>query len=119
MRRTGGSAGAVTTEVALALPAVALVLAGAITVVGVLSARASTADAARAAARAAARGDADDVVRAVAHAAHAPVRSVGIARGADGLVTVVVVSRPPSWTDRLPVPDVTASAVAHDETVAP
>src|SRR5687768_16683862 len=98
----------VTTEVALALPAVAVVLVASLTVVGVLSTRASCADAARAAARAAARGESDDVVHDVARKAHPSVRGVDVRRDVDGLVTVVVEARPAPWSARLPVPDVTA-----------
>ena len=63
--------------------------------------------------------ESDDVVRDVARKAHPAVRGVDVRRDVGGLVTVVVEARPAPWSARLPVPDVTASATAHDESASP
>lgn len=96
----GGRAvrGSVTAETALALPALALVLAGVLATGRVLLAQVSCVDAARAGARAAARAEADPQVRALVTSLAPPGSLVGIRR-AEGLVHVEVVA-----SVQLPVP---------------
>jgi hypothetical protein len=76
----------VTAELALALPAVVLVLAAVLTLAAAANAQLHAADAARAAARAVAIGEDDAAVRAV----------VGRVAGADATVTV---SRGDPWVE--------------------
>jgi len=102
----------VTAETAVALPAVALLFAGALAVVGAVDRRLSVVDAAHAGARVAARGQPDADVAGAVHRV-VPGASVEVARSA-GLVTVSVTSR----VD-LPVVSVVtvhADATALDET---
>ncbi|MCB7135254.1 TadE family type IV pilus minor pilin [Cellulosimicrobium marinum] len=85
-RRATSERGAVTAELAVALPAVVLVLAGVLAVSAASGAQMRSADAARAGARAAAIGEEDAVVRATAeHVA------------GDG--TLVVVHRDDPWVE--------------------
>lgn len=104
----------VTAELALALPALVLVLLGALTVQLVVVARASCADAARAAARVAARGEADSAVIEAARTIHPRADHVAISR-VDGLVTVRVRARAPGLVGSVTGVEVVASAVAADE----
>lgn len=104
----------VTAEMAMALPALVLVLGFALSVQAVLGARAVCADAARAGARAAARGDGDDVVSASARRVLPRSSDISVTRAA-GLVEVTVATRPHGVLALLPLPEVTAVAVALDE----
>ncbi|MGH8825882.1 MAG: TadE family type IV pilus minor pilin [Jiangellaceae bacterium] len=109
--------GAVTAEIATALPALVVVVIGAVWVVSVGLAQLRCADAAREAARAAARGDDPAVVSSVAEAA-APDGAVVRVRVEGELVTVEVVARIPlplPFGDRVPAPTVRASAAAVTE----
>ncbi|MGQ0626209.1 MAG: TadE family type IV pilus minor pilin [Sporichthyaceae bacterium] len=110
--RCHGDRGAVTVELALAMPALVLVLAAAVWVISVLSTAMACTDAARAGARAAARGESEHVVRAI-------VRDVGPAgaqltqrvSGAVVLVRVRVRIEAP-WGLPAPGVDVGGQAVA-------
>lgn len=109
--------GVVTAEIATALPALVVVVIGAVWVVAVGLAQLRCADAAREAARAAARGDAPAVVSSVADAA-APDGATVRVHVEDELVTVEVstpVPVPLPFGDRVPAPTVRASAAAVTE----
>jgi len=109
--------GVVTAEIATALPALVVVVIGAVWVVAVGLAQLRCADAAREAARAAARGDAPAVVSSVAEAA-APDGATVRVHVEDELVTVEVstpVPVPLPFGDRVPAPTVRASAAAVTE----
>ncbi|MGQ0632333.1 MAG: TadE family type IV pilus minor pilin [Sporichthyaceae bacterium] len=112
LRCSRGDRGAVTAELALAMPALVLVLAAAVWVISVVGAALACADAARAGARAAARGESAEQIRAVVRDV-GPQRSRVTHRVENGLVTVAVrVRLPAPWG--LPVPglDVGGQAVA-------
>jgi len=109
--------GAVTAEIAAALPALMLVVVAAIWAVALGLAQLRCADAAREAARAAARGEPTATVRDVAHAVAPAGAAMRIAEQ-DGLVTVECTAplRPPvPFGDRLPAPTVRSSATAVGE----
>ncbi len=109
--------GVVTAEIATALPALVVVVIGAVWVVAVGLAQLRCADAAREAARAAARGDAPAVVSSVAEAT-APDGATVRVHVEDELVTVEVSTRVPvplPFGDRVPAPTVRASAAAVTE----
>ena len=82
----GRDRGAVTAELALALPVVVLVLAALLATAGGLTAKLRCADAARGAARAAALGQSDSEV-------------TGVARGIAGRDSTVRVLREPPWVE--------------------
>lgn len=107
------NAGSVTAETAVALPALLVVLAGALSVLAAVSAQLRCVDVARLAARAAARGDADaEVLRQAVDAA--PGARLQVQR-ADGLVRVrVTLGVGPRAV--LPLA-VSAEAAAGDETL--
>jgi Flp pilus assembly protein TadG len=111
--------GAVTAELAVAMPAVLVVLAAVLSVGQAVLAQVSCVDAARAGARAAARGDALDDVRQTALTAVAgALRPVGAAdvdvvQGGD--VVVVTVSRPVRLMVLGPAVRVSGRAVAMRE----
>ena len=116
---SGGAAdrGAVTAEIAAALPALVLVVIAALWTLSLGLMQLRCADAAREAARAAARGDDPAVVRQVAEAV-APTGAVVEVTERDGLVVVEVAVevRPPvPFADRLPAPTVSAESVAVEE----
>jgi Flp pilus assembly protein TadG len=109
--------GAVTAEIAAALPALVLVVIAALWTLSLGLMQLRCADAAREAARAAARGDDAAVVRQVAEAV-APAGAVIEVTERDGLVVVEVAVdvRPPvPFADRLPAPTVSAESVAVEE----
>jgi Flp pilus assembly protein TadG len=115
----GGAAdrGAVTAEIAAALPALVLVVIAALWTLSLGLMQLRCADAAREAARAAARGDDPAVVRQVAEAV-APAGAVVEVTERDGLVVVEVAVevRPPvPFADQLPAPTVSAESVAVEE----
>ena len=103
----------VTAEMAVALPALVLVLGAALTVQSVVATRARCLDAARAGARAAARGDSEPAIRAAVAATYPRVDAVTFRRSA-ALVQVVVSARPGGFV-RIALPEVSASAVAAEE----
>lgn len=112
-----GQRGAVTAEIAAALPALVLVTVVAIWGIALGLAQLRCADAAREAVRAAARGDDPTVVRQVAEAT-APNGAVIVVTERDGLVVVEVqvdVAPPLPFADRLPRPTVSATASAVEE----
>lgn len=109
--------GAVTAEVAAALPALILVVVAVLWVIALGTTQLRSADAAREAARAAARGDDPAIVREVAEAVAPDGATVHVTER-DGLVTVQVEVRvhpPMPFGDRIPAPTVRASAVAIEE----
>jgi hypothetical protein len=108
------SPGAVTAEVAAALPALVVVVIAAVWVVSIALAQMRCADAAREAARAAARGDETSVVVDVAKAIASDDARVRVRVEGD-LVTVEVSARIPvpiPFGDGLPAPTVHATAAA-------
>lgn len=110
--------GAVTAEIAAALPALILVVLAAVWTLSLGLTQLRCADAAREAARAAARGDDASVVRQVAEAV-APAGAVVEVSEQDGLVIVEVavkVRAPVPFADRLPAPTVSAESIAIEET---
>lgn len=109
--------GAVTAEIATALPALVVVVIGAVWVVSVGLTQLRCADAAREAARAAARGDDPAVVSSVAEAT-APDGAAVQVRVEGDIVTVEVAARVPPplpFGDHVAAPTVRASAVAVKE----
>lgn len=115
--RSAGDRGAVTAEIAAALPALVLVVIAALWTLSLGLMQLRCADAAREAARAAARGDDPAIVRQVAEAV-APAGAVVEVTEHDGLVVVEVAVevRPPvPFADRLPAPTVSAESVAVEE----
>ena len=110
--------GAVTAEIAAALPALVLVTAIAIWGIAVGLAQLRCADAAREAVRAAARGDDATVVQRVAEAT-APAGAEIVVTARDGLIVVEVradIGLPLPFADRIPAPTVSATASAVEET---
>lgn len=109
--------GAVTAEIAAALPALVFVVAAAVWVVAIALAQLRCADAAREAARAAARGDSPAVVSELAEAAGPDGATVRVRVEGD-LVTVEVSAKVPvpvPFGERVPAPTVRASAAAVRE----
>ncbi|HEU0213938.1 MAG TPA: TadE family type IV pilus minor pilin [Jiangellaceae bacterium] len=109
--------GAVTAEIATALPALVVVVIGALWVVSVGLAQLRCADAAREAARAAARGDEPAVVSSLARAVAPDGAAVRVHVKGD-VVTVEVTARVPPplpFGDQLVSPTVRASAAAITE----
>lgn len=109
--------GAVTAEIAAALPALVLVTVVAIWGIALGLAQLRCADAAREAVRAAARGDDPAVVRQVAEVT-APAGAEILVTDQAGLVSVEVrldVAPPLPFADRLPGPTVSATASALEE----
>jgi hypothetical protein len=109
--------GAVTAEIATALPALVVVVIGAVWVVSVGLAQLRCGDAAREAARAAARGDEPEVVSSVAETT-APDGATVRVRVDGSFVTVEVTAKVPlplPFGDQLPAPTVGASAAAVRE----
>jgi Flp pilus assembly protein TadG len=111
--------GAVTAELAVAMPAVLVVLAAVLSVGQAVLAQVSCVDAARAGARAAARGDALDDVRQTALTAVAgapqPVGAADVDVVQGGDVVVVTVSRPVRLMVLGPAVRVSGRAVAMRE----
>jgi Flp pilus assembly protein TadG len=115
--RTATDNGAVTAEIAAALPALILVVLAALWTLSLGLMQLRCADAAREAARAAARGDDPAVVRQVAEAV-APSGAVVDVTERDGLVIVEVavqVRAPVPFGDHLPAPTVSAESIAVEE----
>lgn len=104
----------VTAEIALALPALVLVLGFAVSLMVAVGTRASCADAARAGARAAARGESEAVVVATVRRVLPRADPIQVERSG-GLVTVRVGATPDAVIARLVLPSVRASATAADE----
>lgn len=112
-----GERGAVTAEIAAALPALVLVMVMAIWAIAIGLAQLRCADAAREAVRAAARGDDSAIIRQVAEAT-APAGAEITVTGRDGLLVVEVradVRAPLPFADRVPAPTVSATASAIGE----
>jgi hypothetical protein len=103
-----------TAELAVALPAVFLVIGAGMAAVSVLTAQLRCVDAAREAARAAGRGEAAAVVRSVAAGA-GPAGAAVTVTGDGTTVTVVVSARSHAGRGLLPSFRVDASAVARRE----
>ncbi len=116
LRRRHHDHGSVTAETAVALPALILVVAALVWLIGVLGAHVRCADAAREAVRAAARGDDAGAVRAVA-AEVAPAGSVVDVSSGDTVRAVVTarVNAPGLLASLLPAMTVSGSAVALPE----
>jgi Flp pilus assembly protein TadG len=110
-RRDGGMA---TAELAVALPAVVLVIAAGMSAVSVMTAQLRCVDAAREAARAAARGENQTVVRSVAGQS-GPVGAAVVVGGDAGSVTVTVSAETRTGGGLLPSFRVEATAVARRE----
>lgn len=113
----GRQRGAVTAEIAAALPALVLVVLAAVWTIVLGLTQLRCADAAREAARAAARGEQAATVRDVAQAV-APEGATIRVTERDGLVIVqcAAPTRPPvPFGDRLPGPTVRSSATAVEE----
>lgn len=109
--------GAVTAEIAAALPALVVVVIGAVWVVSIALAQMRCADAAREAARAAARGEDPAVVADVAGEVAPDGARVRVDVESD-LVTVEVSARIPvplPFADGVPTPTVRATAAAVKE----
>jgi Flp pilus assembly protein TadG len=116
-RRRKGESGAVTAELALALPTLMLIVAVGIWMQSAVALQARCQDAARAGARAAARGDPDTAIRSAISAALPVGASVGISR-AGSQVTVTVsasVPVPGGLSSFVSGPSVSGSAAAQDE----
>jgi Flp pilus assembly protein TadG len=105
-----------TAELVACLPVLVLLLAFALSVVSVGSARVRAQDAAREAARAAARGDLRAAHRLAAETA--PGSSIAISTSTDEVAAVVRLHAP-LFVDWLPSVDVTERAVAAAEPTAP
>lgn len=116
-RRSSPERGAVTAEIATALPALVLVVVGALWIVNVGLTQLRCSDAAREAARALSRGDDDKLVGEIVEAV-AP-EGAGITTTVRGGVVVVEVSVevpvPLPFGDRLPAPTVRGTAAALEE----
>jgi hypothetical protein len=116
-RDRGPDRGSVTAEVAVALPALMLIIAAAIGAVAVVTAQLRCLDAAREAARAAVRSEPDAVVRELAVQAAPPGGTALVA--ADGeRVTVTVRATVHLLGGLLPDVDVTGQAVGLREPAA-
>jgi Flp pilus assembly protein TadG len=117
MERTRGDAGSVTAETAVVLPALVLVLAIGIWVVGLVGAQLRCVDAAGAGARAAARGEAPAEVVARVRAAVGAEATVEVERRGDTVVVSVSVRREPGGVlgTLLPAHRVDADATAQLE----
>ena len=95
MFRRRGDAGMVTAEIAVAIPAVVVLLGGLIAVVAAVAAQLRCVDAAREGARAAARGDPQSAVVAIARQAAPAGASVTVSTSGDSVtVTVRASTRP-------------------------
>lgn len=119
VRESGGYA---TAELALALPALCLLVGVMVSLLGAVAAQVRCVDAARAAVRAAARGESASAVTAVAVATAPRGASVliGQSGGASATdVTVTVTAEVGAFGPLLPGVSVHASAVAAREDVAP
>jgi hypothetical protein len=114
MSRVRRDRGMVTAELAVALPAVFLVIAAGVTAVSVLTAQLRCVDAAREAARAAARGESAAVVRSAASRSAPAAASVAVSGDRDA-VTVTVSARAGAGRGLLPSFRVVAVAVARRE----
>ncbi|WP_404391321.1 TadE family type IV pilus minor pilin [Humibacillus xanthopallidus] len=115
--RTSGEAGMVTAELAVAIPAVVLVLALCLAGVTAGIDQIRCVDAARIAARSAARGDTPGAVREVALEA-APSGSTVVVVADGSLVTVTVEARSGGWGGVLPSWELSAQATAPRESSA-
>lgn len=106
-----------TAEMAMALPALAVILALAIWLVAAAAAQIRVIDAARDGARAAARGETDVVALAAARAAAPPGADVTVAREGDHIVVVVRARVGPGSgpLSRIPAPVAAATAQAQLE----
>jgi hypothetical protein len=115
--RGPGDRGSVTAEMAVAVPALVVLLAAALTAVSAVTAQMRCVDAARESARAAARGDGDPA--AVGRRVAPPGATVTVAAHGDSVRAVVTAAVRPvgRW---LPAPVVSATAVAaHERNGAP
>ena len=118
-RRPRRDAGMVTAETALVLPALVLVLVGAVWLLCGVIAQVRCVDAAREGARVAARGDGDGRAVAAARAAAPAGAAVHITRGAGQVRVTVRATVAPfgGWAGRLPPVRLAATAAAVDEAV--
>lgn len=110
--REGLETGSVTAELAVAMPALVLLLAVALTAVSAVTTQMRCVDAAREAARAAARGDAD--AAGWGRRVGPPGATVTVSADA-GHVRVVVIGRAAPIGSWLPAPEVRATALAARE----
>ena len=117
LRRGRGSAGFVTAETAVVLPALMLVMAVVLTLARAAAIDSAAQDAAAVAARAAARGEPDDAVRRLATRFAPNSATVSVTRGGGVVrVSVRVPVLPRGAAARLlPGFEVTAESVAADE----
>lgn len=113
-RRARFDAGMVTAELAVALPALVLVLAGCLTGLGAVVDQVRCVDAARLAARAAARGDTPSAVRADAVRAAPGGATVSVTEMGQH-VRVVVRATARGWAGLLPSFDLSATAITPVE----
>lgn len=113
-KAAAGDRGMATAELAVALPAVVLVIVAGMTAVSVLTAQLRCVDAAREAARAAARGESSAVVHSVASRSGPSGSAVTVA-GDDRDVVVTVSAESGGGRGILPSFHVRATAVARRE----
>ncbi len=111
--------GAVTAEMAVALPVLVLLLAVSLGAVGAVTAQLRCVDAAREGARAAARGESSARVTALARQVAPAGARIEVAATGSGLVAVSVTGRAPIVGRLLAAFPVHASAVARVEPGAP
>lgn len=114
------SAGYVTAETAVVLPALVLVLVAVLALARVAAVQSVAQDGAALGARSAARGETDAAVRIAAHRV-APADADVVVERSGGLVTVVVrvpVALPGPLGRAIGTVSVSAASVAADETVA-
>jgi len=115
VRKRSPSRGSVTAETAAILPALMVVLAGALWAIQSVALQLECVDAARAAARAAARGESLDEVRALARSATRRQAQVNVSRNPDQTRVEVAVDVRPPWGSALLAIRVAASATAATE----
>jgi hypothetical protein len=116
--RPASDGGAVTAELAVAMPAVTVVLAAVLALTQTVLAQVTCVDAARTAARAAARGDDLAAVRQIALDAaggSSGAREAAVAVGVSGDAVTVSVTRPVRLVALGPVVQVSARSVAQRE----
>ena len=104
-----------TAETAAVLPALVVVLAGALWAIQAVGAQLECVDAARAAARAAARGEPLEQVRDLVHSAVQPEAQVTVSRDPEHTKVQITLQVRPAWGPELAAVEVSASATADTE----